>query len=112
VKPVANAFGSARLKPFTRKPFGTVAFVPDPSMPAWNALQEIYYAQRSYFAANHRYAGSLEELGLAAMPTQGMAGRPGLKLTKDGFEATAELQLPSGHLERWHIREDALVWRE
>jgi hypothetical protein len=97
---------------FTRKPFGTVAFVPDPSMPARNALQEIYYAQRTYFAANHRYAAFLEELGLAAMPAQGLARLPGLKLTKHGFKATAEIPLASGRLERWHIREDALVWRK
>jgi hypothetical protein len=97
---------------FTRQPVGTVAFVPDRSMPARNALQEIYYAQRTYVAANHHYAASLEDLGLAGMSIQGLTRLPALKLTKDGYEATAETQLPKGRSERWHIRQDALVWRK
>lgn len=97
---------------FTRQPFGTVAFLPDPSMPARNALQEIYYAQRTYTAANHHYAASLGDLGLAGMSIQGLARLPALKLTKDGYEATAEIRLPGGRREHWHIRQDALVWRK
>lgn len=97
---------------FSRKPARTVAFVPDPSMPARNALQEVYYAQKTYAAVNHRYAASLEELGLPATSPQGLAHPPQVKLTNEGFEATAELLLPAGRTEQWHIRQDALVWQK
>lgn len=97
---------------FTRKPVGTVTFLPDSSRPARNALQEIYYAQRTFKAANHRYTGSLEELGLTASSAQGLAGPAVLKLTKEGYEATAEIKLAGGRREQWHIREDALVWQK
>jgi len=35
-----------------------------------------------------------------------------LQSAKDGFEATAEVKLLDGRIERWHIRQDARVWRE
>jgi hypothetical protein len=31
-------------------------------------------------------------------------------LTKDGFEAIADIKLPSGRIQHWHIRQDALIW--
>ena len=97
---------------FTRQPFGETKFVPDPAMPARNALQEIYYAQRDYQAAHHRWATSLGELKLSADLARGLVAAPTMKPTADGFEATAQVKLPDGHVQRWHIRQDALVWSE
>jgi hypothetical protein len=94
---------------FTKQP-GEVSFVPDPAMPARNALQEIYYAQRDYEAKNHRWAATLDDLKLSADLGSGLVKAPTLKLTQDGFEATADIKLPSGRIQRWHIRQDALIW--
>jgi hypothetical protein len=94
---------------FTKQP-GEVSFVPDPAMSARNALQEIYYAQRDYEAKNHRWAAMLDVLKLSADFGSGLAKAPTMKLTKDGFEATADIKLPSGRSQHWHIRQDALIW--
>ncbi len=97
---------------FSRKPFDTTAFVPDQALPARNALQEIYYAQRDYMAALHAWAARLDELKLSPDFGQGLAKPATLKATRHGFEATAEVRLPNGRTERWHIREDSRVWRK
>ena len=94
---------------FTKKP-GDVSFVPDPAMPARNALQGVYYAQRDYEARNHRWAATLDDLHLPADLGSGLAKPPTMKLTKGGFEASAEIKLPNGRTQRWHIRQDALIW--
>jgi hypothetical protein len=96
---------------FTKKS-GEVAFVPDPAMPARNALQEIYYAQKDYHAKNHHWAAALDDLKLSVDLASGLAKPPTMKLTKDGFEATAQVKPPSGRIQRWHIRQDALVWQK
>lgn len=97
---------------FTRRPPGEVKFVPDGSWTARNALQAIYYAQRDYEARNHRWAASLKELGWSADPGAGQARPPSLQTTRDGFEATADVGLPGGRVEHWHIRQDARVWKD
>lgn len=97
---------------FTRKPFGQAAFIPDPSLAARNALQGIYYAQRDYQAKNQHWAARLDELGLPPDYATGLPQPPALKLTPDGFEATATVARPDGDPETWHIRQDARVWRE
>jgi hypothetical protein len=97
---------------FTRKAVGAARFVPDPAMPVRNALQEIYYAQREYQANHHRWAASLGELTLSADLAHGLVKAPMTKLTAGGFVATAEIKLPDGHIQRWHIRQDARVWPE
>ena len=71
---------------FTKQP-GEVSFVPDPAMPARNALQEIYYAQRDYEAKNHRWAAALDDLKLSADLGSGLVKAPTMKLTKDGFRS-------------------------
>ena len=95
---------------FTNKKFGDGKFLPDPALPARDALHGIYYAQRDYEAKNHRWASSLEELGWSGSGTHVLVRAPTLELTKDGFEVTAEIKLPDGRSEHWHIRQDARVW--
>ena len=94
---------------FTKKS-GEVSFVPDPALPARNALQEIYYAQRDYEAHNHHWAAGLDDLKLSSDLGAGLLKPPTMKLTSDGFEASAEIRLPNGRTQRWHIRQDALIW--
>jgi hypothetical protein len=95
---------------FTREPAGATRFIPDPAMPARNALQEIYYAERDYEAKNHHWAKSTGDLALSADIARGLVQAPTLRLTAEGFEATAEIKLTEGRLQRWHIRQDARVW--
>src|SRR5208283_2720430 len=94
---------------FTGQP-GDVSFVPDPAMPARNALHEIYYMQRAYQAKKHRWAAALDDLKLSADLGVGLLKPPTMKLTTDGFEASAEIKLPNGQTQCWHIRQDALIW--
>jgi hypothetical protein len=79
-------------------------------MRARNALQEIYYAQRDYNARNRRWAATLEDLKLSADLGRGLLKPATMKSTPEGFEATAEIKLPDRQIQRWHIRQDALIW--
>jgi len=97
---------------FTRKRFGKAKLASDPAMKVRNVLQEIYYAERDYEANNHHWATSLDELRLYATLSRSLTKAPTLQMAKDGFEATAEIKLPDGRIERWHIRQDARVWKE
>lgn len=95
---------------FTRKQIGSVACAPDPTAAARNQLHAIYYAQRGYQEKNGRWATSLGELPLNADAKT--VNPPALKTTPDGFEVTAEIKLPGGKTERWHIRQDARIWSD
>lgn len=93
---------------FTKRTPGTVAFVPDPSAPARDALQEVYYAQKSFYEKNQRWAATLEKLGLRPQP-KAPATMPVLKTTTDGFECSVEMKLSGRESSRWMIRQDSLV---
>jgi hypothetical protein len=87
---------------------GSVTFRPDAALPARQWLHAVYYAQREFRKKNGRWAATLGELGLAQADTAGLQD-PALTVTGSLFEATIELRLP-GKTERWHIRQDSLVW--
>ncbi len=93
---------------FTKKPPGTAAFVPDGSTPARDALQEVYYAQKSFSEKNKRWAATMEELGLKPQPKE-PAGLPVLKTTADGYECSVALNLPGAKPQQWMIRHDSLI---
>jgi hypothetical protein len=86
--------------------------VRNPDIQARNVLQGIYYAQRDYETKNHRWAASRDELGLSSDIGPGLVGTPSVRLTSAGFEAAVEVRPPGGTIERWHIRQDARVWKE
>jgi hypothetical protein len=55
----------------------------------------------------------LEDLGLpSAAATNGTVDAPDLRLTADGFQVTVRAPMTDGSMPRWHIREDARVWKE
>jgi WD40 repeat protein/serine/threonine protein kinase len=95
---------------FSAAPPGKAAFHPDPAGPAKHVLHRIYYAQRSFHKDHGRYANSLAELKLAGISHETLAAPPQIGVKGDGFEASAEIQLPNGKRERWRIRQDSLVW--
>jgi hypothetical protein len=97
---------------FSTAPAGTAAFRPDPTGPVRHLLHRIYYAQRAYREKHGRWARTLRELGLSGAGAEGLAGPPTLEVTTSLFEATAAVRLPGGKTQRWHIRQDSLVWPE
>jgi hypothetical protein len=94
---------------FTSRPAGTLAFAPDPSLPARRWLQDVYHAQREYRRAQARWARSLAELGVP-LPRGGPLADATLETTRDLFQASVELRLPGRAPQRWNIRQDARVW--
>jgi hypothetical protein len=85
------------------------AFVPNDAEPVRNALQDVYYAQRSFRHQHGRWATKLGELALPLAAVS--VDVPTLRSTPDGWEATIEMPLSSGVSEQWTIRQDARVWR-
>jgi hypothetical protein len=86
-------------------------FVPDPAWPAKRALQAVYYAQKDFFAANHRWARDLGELAAKT----GYKSEPAavrLALDAEGFTASATAPGPDGTAKTWHIRQDSRVWSD
>ena len=59
-----------------------------------------------------RYARSLAELGLADLNDETLTGPPELEADDDHFRATADVKLPDGGRQRWHIREESRVWSD
>jgi hypothetical protein len=90
---------------------GAVAFVPDPSLPARRWLQMIYEAEHAYRKAHGRWAASLNELGASAPADASLIGGR-LAVADEVFDASVELRLPGQTPQRWHIRQDSLVWRD
>jgi cellulose/xylan binding protein with CBM9 domain len=90
---------------------GTATFKSDPSLAGRRWLHQVYYAQRSYRQAHGRWASTLEALQIPAADARLLAA-PVIEITGSLFEASIEVRLPGGGAERWHIRQDALIWRE
>ncbi len=94
---------------FSTGQVGTGKFIPDASIPARRWLHQVYYAQHDFRQKNTRWAATLDELGMPAPGGPLAAAR--LVLADSLFEASIDLMLPDGTRERWHIRQDALVWK-
>ncbi|HXT68941.1 MAG TPA: carbohydrate-binding family 9-like protein [Vicinamibacterales bacterium] len=87
---------------------GATAFVPDPAWSIREGLHAIYYAQRDFRRKQGRWAGTFAELGGQAL--QNGLFEPRLEVAGDQFEVSAK---PSANAqERWHIRQDSLIWKK
>jgi hypothetical protein len=92
---------------------GQAHFQPDPAGPVRHLLHRIYYAQKDYHERRHRWARTLEELGLEQLNRDSLASPPRLEVTETSFEASAPLKSPPGStVQRWHIRADGRIWTE
>jgi Carbohydrate family 9 binding domain-like len=85
-------------------------FKPDPTAPARDLLQGLYYAERAFRETHGHWARSLADLGLVPLALPPSVRAVSLQPTRRGFEATAVLHLPGNTPVRVHIRQDALVW--
>jgi hypothetical protein len=83
---------------------GTVKFQPDPSLPARDALMEIYHYQKDFFAKNAKYAASAAELGLKE-------NAAAIRLIEGGFEASILAQI-GGKTCTLCTRQDSLLWEK
>ncbi|MEO6033809.1 MAG: carbohydrate-binding family 9-like protein [Verrucomicrobiota bacterium] len=95
---------------FTQKKAGTVSFLPDPATEAKNQLHRIYYAQKDFHEKENRWAKSLEELSL--LPLSSVKEAPIMRPSSNGFEATIQIKMADGKIQRWHIRQDARIWSD
>ena len=68
-------------------------YAPDESMPARDALHDVYYAQRAFRKKNGAWAMSLEELGITVSTTDRLAP---MKMTAmdEGWTASVLLKTP------------------
>jgi hypothetical protein len=89
---------------------GEVAFRPDPTHPARHWLHRVYYAQRAYRGVHRRYTDRLEDLQVPA-PAKATLVNPTVRGGEFAFEASVELRAATRAVERWHVRQDSLVWR-
>jgi hypothetical protein len=90
---------------------GRVAFRPDASLPARRWLHAVYYAQREFRTSHGRWAATLAELGVPALSGDSLSS-PSLSVAGSQFEAGVDLRMVNGAIERWRIRQDALIWKE
>jgi hypothetical protein len=97
------------LLEFTRQPAGESAGVkPLPGKAARDLALEIYYAQRDFREANHRWAASLSELGLDHAALSPGVQRPMLKFSGEGYSCRVGFGNPDGR-RAWSIRQDRLL---
>jgi cellulose/xylan binding protein with CBM9 domain len=90
---------------------GSVAYRPDPSLPARHLLHRVYYAQRDYHKARGMWAASLSDLGLTGLASSSV-GDLRLEKTATSYEATLTPAETGEKTRRWHIRSDSRVWSE
>lgn len=97
---------------FTSRKPGSVKFQKDRSWETRCILHDVYYAQKALYDSTKQWAHALGDLQLG--PAVRAAQQRGLVLqpTADGYVATLPLKLPGGKTQRWHIRQDALVWAD
>ena len=77
------------------------------------ALRKIYYAEWALYDKTKTFGADIGALGLKgenALRVKGWIYPPAIQTTESLFEAVYAAK--SGAGERWHIRQDGLVWRE
>jgi hypothetical protein len=92
---------------FTKRPPGSVAFEPDPTGPAREALHRVYYAQQTFRKKQEHWAGSFRELNLSlnhpSFTNLWLASTPG------NFEASAVVPRSDGTRTTLRIGGDSRV---
>ena len=98
---------------FARAEAGKAQFVPDPSLPAREALINVYYAQKKYFELHKKYAVDFSRLLLPHphFTHKNISGFR-MKLTDEGFTAFVTLKTITGKTERWSIGQDSKIRKQ
>ncbi|HZL38053.1 MAG TPA: carbohydrate-binding family 9-like protein [Tepidisphaeraceae bacterium] len=115
---------------------GAAGFHPDPTLPARDALMDVYYRQRAFKQRFGRYASSLRDLHMSGDGSAGLEPPIEMKRqgadTKDidraieqglvspievkpsaaGYIATAKVKSANGATRVLHVRQDSKLWEE
>jgi hypothetical protein len=97
---------------FSTAKVGEAKFRPDPAAPAKHLLHQVYYAQQAYRFKHQRWAATLDELGLSKLGHASLAKPIAMATTPALFQVSAEVKLPDGKTQSWHIRQDSKLWTE
>ncbi|HEV3204445.1 MAG TPA: carbohydrate-binding family 9-like protein, partial [Gemmataceae bacterium] len=95
---------------FATAGIGETKFRPDPAGKLKHLLHQVYYAQKDFHKKNGQWAKTLAELGLAKLGLDNFTEPLKLEVTESCFEVTGAIKLPEGRKQRWHIRQDSLIW--
>ena len=90
---------------------GVAKFKPDPMLATRDRLIEVYHRQREFQKRFGRYAGSLEELGLAKKDDATSAAID-LVTKNSGYTASTRLILADGSTHILHVRDDSKLWED
>ena len=67
----------------------------------------VYHHQKSFVRKHKKWAGSLEELGLAGNKWKGLTPPPKIERTGSGYQATAAIKTAAGRTRRFQVRSDS-----
>ncbi|MCC7261422.1 MAG: carbohydrate-binding family 9-like protein [Candidatus Latescibacteria bacterium] len=93
---------------------GKDEFVVLPEEEAQRALYKIYYSEKGYYREHGRFTDRLEELVVGQPALSHYRWPPRIQVTDSLFEASIEEREDfdrDGRQARWHIRQDAKVWK-
>jgi poly(3-hydroxybutyrate) depolymerase len=97
------------LLQFTRRAVGEESSVaPLPGKPARDLALEIYYAQREFWNAHHRWATNMAELAWSSRELVTGVEAPALESTADGYVCAVAFKEAGGRRE-WRVRQDRLL---
>lgn len=92
---------------FTRQQPGETEFSTSPDMAVRDQLMAVYHRQKTFFAAQNRWAGSLQELGVP----EADAERLSMHRTSDGYQASVTNAVSGETVERWCVSQDSRLYR-
>jgi hypothetical protein len=95
---------------FSTEPPGMSLFKPDSTWQHRKLLYNIYYAQKSFFESNKRWAATLKELELESLAKEIPNCSVSLRPEEDGYTASVELTIVGSKAIKVNIRQDSLVW--
>ena len=87
---------------------GQAAYRVDPAAAIRDRLIQVYYAQKSFFERNMKWATSLDELKLPAAPKL-PEHTASLRLTSEGYEATITSKSAGEKSNAWTISQDSRI---
>jgi Carbohydrate family 9 binding domain-like len=97
---------------FSTAPVGTAPFRADSAGPVRHLLHRVYYAQRKFQEEHGHFAQALGELDLPQLDHEMLASPLTLEVAEDRYDVLAELRLPNGNTQHWHIRNDSRIWKD
>jgi hypothetical protein len=93
---------------FSTAKSGQAACLIEPSAAIRERLMQLYYAERSFFQRNKKWATSLEDLELPAAPNLPQH-TTSLRLTSEGYQATITSKSSGEKTETWTIGQDSRI---